>query len=137
MATEQELIIRILVSVLAGTLLGLERELRKSPAGTKTHTLDCLGATLFTISSLTIGEGADISRIAAQVAVGIGFIGGGVIFKVKDKVIGLTTAADLWVGAAIGLLIGIGQLLLAFVALAAVLTLLLVGATVERRIFHK
>ena len=123
MATEQELIIRILVSVLAGTLLGLERELRKSPAGT--------------ISSITIGEGADISRIAAQVAVGIGFIGGGVIFKVKDKVIGLTTAADLWVGAAIGLLIGIGQLLLAFVALAAVLTLLLVGATVERRIFHK
>lgn len=137
MASEYELIGRVLMGVVAGALIGIEREVRKSPAGLKTHMLVCLGATLYTVASLSMGPGADPSRIAAQVAVGIGFIGGGVIFKIKDKIIGLTTAADLWVIAAIGILIGLGLYTLSIIAVLVVLALLIIGAPIERRIFHK
>ncbi|MBD3319035.1 MgtC/SapB family protein [Candidatus Woesearchaeota archaeon] len=136
MVAETELLGRALLAVGVGALIGLEREIRRSPAGLRTHTLVCLGSALFTIASITIGGNADISRIAGQVAVGIGFLGGGVIFKLKDRVVGLTTAADLWVVAALGLLIGIGQYLLVFVSLALVLFLLIGGAFLEKKGLH-
>jgi putative Mg2+ transporter-C (MgtC) family protein len=133
MALETELLFRIVVSVFVGALIGIEREIRKSPAGLRTHALVCLGSALFAIASITIGGNADIARIAGQVAVGIGFIGGGVIFKVKDRVVGLTTAADLWVVAALGLLIGIGQFFIVFAAVVLILILLIGGSIVEQK----
>ena len=121
-------ITRITVSLILGALIGLEREKRGSPAGLRTVTLVCIGSTLFTIASLMFaGSTADVSRIAAQIVVGIGFIGGGVIFKLKDKVHGLTTAASLWVTAAIGLMVGIGEYFTAAFTTAVALLVLWFG----------
>ncbi len=101
---------RLIMSLLLGGLIGFEREIHKSPAGLRTISLVSVGATLFTLASLSFtGPNADISRIAAQIVVGIGFIGGGVIFQLKDTVHGLTTAASMWTAAAIGLMVGIGE----------------------------
>jgi putative Mg2+ transporter-C (MgtC) family protein len=128
----EELIGRMMVSALIGGLIGMERELNGSHAGLRTHTLVALGACLFTLASITIGGNADIARIAGQVAVGLGFIGGGVIFRNKDKVVGLTTAADLWICGALGILAGIGQYTLAFAGTTLALVLLIGGKLLEQ-----
>lgn len=122
------IVTKLTVSLVLGALIGWERELRGSPAGLRTITLVSIGSTLFTIASLAfIGATADVSRIAAQIVVGIGFIGGGVIFKIKDNVHGLTTAASLWVTAAIGLMVGIGEYFIATFTTALVLIVLWFG----------
>ncbi len=120
MITEIDLVIRLLLAIGLGALIGLEREIDDEPAGLRTHMLVCLGATLFTIISMYLGDIADPARIAAGVVTGIGFLAAGVIFRAQDRVKGLTTAADLWVLAAVGVAIGIGYYL------AAVLTSLFV-----------
>lgn len=109
------------------SLIGLERQLRQKSAGYRTHVLVGLGACLFTLVSaygfknvLGSDVSLDPSRIAAQVVSGIGFLGAGVIFKGRNVVRGLTTAATVWVSAAVGMACGAGM-----VALAAVMTLLL------------
>lgn len=131
--THQEIIIRLVLSAIIGMIMGLEREFKYSPAGMRTHALVCLGSTLFTLASFSIEKPyLDMSRIAAQVALGVGFIGGGVIFKAKDKILGLTTAANLWVLAAIGLIIGIGNYFAAIVTTALALILLIIGSKIER-----
>src|SRR5690606_3954740 len=94
------------VSLLAGSLVGLEREYKNKSAGFRTIVLICLGATAFTIAS-RFGAGSD-DRIAANIITGIGFIGAGVIFKDKFSVMGLTTAAVSWVVAGIGMAAGMG-----------------------------
>jgi putative Mg2+ transporter-C (MgtC) family protein len=133
-----QLIITLVASVGLGALLGLEREVRECPAGLRTHTLVCLGATVFTLASFAFaGPGVDISRIAGQVVVGIGFIGGGVIFKEKSKVIGLTTAATLWVAAGLGLLAGIGEYLLSFLVVGLTILVLSGGYWLEKHVIHK
>jgi putative Mg2+ transporter-C (MgtC) family protein len=94
-----------------GSIVGFEREIRKKDAGLRTHTLVSVGAALFTLAGrYGFPETADVdpSRIAAQVASGIGFIGAGVIFLRRDVVRGLTTAATIWLVAAIGLAAGAG-----------------------------
>lgn len=122
---EIELVLKILVSAGLGLMLGYEREVHKRPAGLRTHSLVCLGATLFTVISISFtGSNVDASRIAAGVVTGLGFIGGGVIFKSEERVLGLTTAAELWVVGAIGLAVGIGYYLAAFVTTAIVLFIL-------------
>ena len=106
--------IRITVAVLIGSLLGLER--RNKPAGFRTHALVSLGSALFMFASLLLGQEAtnagnqtyDPSRIASTIVQGVGFIAAGVIFGGGGKVTGLTTAASLWVTAALGLLVGAG-----------------------------
>ena len=107
------------------SLIGLERELRQKSAGLRTHTLVGLGAALFMLVSKygftdVLGSGVtlDPSRIAAQVVSGIGFIGGGLIFVRRDAVSGLTTAASIWLTAAVGMAAGAGLPLLAVVATA-------------------
>ena len=96
-------------------VIGLERELRHKPAGMRTHVLVCMGSTLFTMLSYQAFP-QDPARIASNIATGIGFIGAGVIMKTEDRVVGLTTAASLWLTAAIGLAIGLGLYVVATLA---------------------
>ncbi len=107
-----EIFVQLSLAVLLGGLIGFERELAKKTAGMRTFALVALGATMFSIisnhgfKSLIGSSGFDPSRIASQVVVGIGFIGGGSIIFSQSKVKGLTTAAGLWVAAAIGMAVG-------------------------------
>ena len=101
------IIIKILASVIAGFLIGYEREHSGKSVGIRTLSLICLGSTLFCLMSPTI-FGGDNSRVVAQIVSGIGFLGAGIIFKNGDEVHGLTTAATIWATAAIGALIGTG-----------------------------
>ncbi len=97
---------------ICGLLIGFEREARDKGAGIRTHTLVSLGACLFTIISMKAAQisGGDPTRVAAQIVSGIGFLGGGAIFQEKDRVRGLTTAATIWIAAAIGMACGFGQI---------------------------
>lgn len=136
--SQVEILIRLIVALVLGGLVGLERELKSSPAGMRTHTLVALGSSLFTLMSIKMaGPGVDVSRIAAQVVVGIGFLGGGTIFKSENRVIGLTTAATLWVTAAIGLVVGVGDFFTAVTATSLVLIVIVMGRWFEKVMLHK
>lgn len=113
-----EAILRLLLATALGAGIGYQRERADKPAGIRTHCLIALGAALFTVASIFgFGNGVDASRVAAGVVAGIGFIGAGVIFRTSgDWVAGLTTAASIWVTAAIGLAAGAGMYLIAFLA---------------------
>lgn len=112
-----DLYIRLIVATLIGFLIGLERAIKDKPAGIRTHILVCLGSTLaMTLSTLNQGPYMDPMRLAAQVISGIGFLGAGVIWLDKDNVKrGLTTAANLWITACVGLTIGYGAYDLAII----------------------
>lgn len=106
---------KILVATLCGAMLGLERELMNKTAGLKTLILICVGSCLFSSFSFIIGSSfkdagfmADPARIAAQILPGVGFLGGGAIIQSRGTIVGLTTAATIWVTAAIGLIVGFG-----------------------------
>lgn len=107
------IIAQITLAAVLGMLIGAERESKGKAAGLRTYMLVALGSALFTILSSNVGAGAsgsvvDPTRIAAQVVVGIGFIGAGLIIFREDRLEGLTTAAGLWVTAAIGMAVGFG-----------------------------
>ncbi|MEA5458137.1 MgtC/SapB family protein [Arcicella sp. LKC2W] len=106
--------IKILASTAVGALVGLEREYRSKSAGLRTFTLISVGCTIFTILSEKMGITTSPDRIAANVVTGIGFLGAGVIFKMDDRVKGLTTATIIWVTASLGMAIGDGHILLSF-----------------------
>ncbi|MBL7209859.1 MAG: MgtC/SapB family protein [Dehalococcoidia bacterium] len=118
MESAVEAILRLLLATALGAGIGYQRERADKPAGIRTHCLIALGAALFTVASIFgFGNGVDSSRVAAGVVAGIGFIGAGVIFRTSgDWVAGLTTAASIWVTAAIGLAAGAGMYLIAFLA---------------------
>lgn len=124
MDLSRELVIKILLAVAIGGIIGVERELRSKSAGFRTMILICLGATLFTIFSQIIGEKNSPDRIASNVVVGIGFIGAGVIFKNNNRVNGITTAASIWLCAALGVGIGCGYFLVSILGCAIVLATL-------------
>lgn len=122
-ATYMELTIRLTLALLLGGAIGIEREYRAKEAGFRTHFLVALGSALFCLVS-QFGFGVDLkdsSRVAAQVVSGIGFLGAGTIIFQKNVVRGLTTAAGLWVTAAIGLACGTGMYLAAMLTTAMVL----------------
>jgi len=123
---------RILAAVVLGGLIGLEREVRDKPAGFRTIMLICLGACIFSLLSEAVG-GADYerTRIAAQIVSGIGFLGAGTIMQSRGSVSGLTTAATLWVVAAIGMAVGAGAYLQAVVGSALVMLALMILGRVE------
>ena len=124
----EEPFLRLLAAMAMGGLIGLERELRAKDAGLRTHFLVALGSALFTLVS-QYGFGVDLkdsSRVAAQVVSGIGFLGAGTIIFQKNVVHGLTTAAGLWVTAAIGLSCGTGM----FAVAGATTVLVLLGLEV-------
>lgn len=117
-----ELLIKVALSLILGGVLGMERQYHDKPAGYATNCLICLGATLFTILSQCMGEqGGDPGRIAAQIVTGVGFIGAGSILRDGNKISGLTTAAGVWLVAAIGMAVGYGEYILASLFAASIL----------------
>jgi putative Mg2+ transporter-C (MgtC) family protein len=108
-ALQLGLLLQLGLAVLCGGAIGMERELSGKPAGLRTNILICVGATLFTVLSLKLaGARGDPARIAAQILPGVGFIGAGTILHARGAVTGLTSAATIWVVAAIGMALGDG-----------------------------
>jgi len=119
--------IRLIVAVILGGIIGLERELHQRPAGLRTHILVCVASALITIISIDYFPG-DSARIIAGIVTGIGFIGAGNIIAQGNKGIhGVTTAANIWAVAAVGICVGIGQYVLASVASLIALLILFLG----------
>lgn len=129
---------QLTLAAVLGMIIGFEREHRRKPAGLRTYTLVAIGAALFTIMSAQglAGAAYDPSRIASQVVVGIGFIGGGLIFLKGERMEGLTTAAGLWATAAIGMAAGFGLSVIAIYSTILVLLVLWAMRAFEDRI-HK
>ena len=131
-----DLILRLLIAFALGGLVGYEREVHKKPAGLRTHVLISLAAALFTLISVSsaFGDGVvDPTRIASQVLTGMGFVGAGVIISTQGKLHGVTTAASLWITAAIGMAAGLGEYLLAgFSALLTLITLTVLWRVEDR-----
>jgi putative Mg2+ transporter-C (MgtC) family protein len=121
---------RLLLAAGLGAAIGLEREYRRKPAGLRTNILIGFGSALFTIVSTQIAGGTS-DRIAAQVVTGVGFLGGGAILRSRMSVHGMTTAATIWVNAAIGLAAGAGEYGTAVAATAITLVVLAVLPPIE------
>ncbi|HQX16767.1 MAG TPA: MgtC/SapB family protein [Anaerolineales bacterium] len=127
-------IIKLGMAVLVGGLIGAEREYQDKAAGFRTIILITLGSALFTIFSLSIDPGFTQTRIAANIVTGIGFLGAGAIIREHGKIGGLTTAATIWLSAALGMGIGAGALEFVLVSTGVVLIVLFIFPLVERRI---
>ncbi len=140
-----QIVFPLILSVILGGFIGIEREYKRKEAGLQTYTLVCLGSCIFSLLSfrffeevfLKTGISFDPSRIIQAVAIGIGFIGAGVIFREKLSVKGLTTAAGLWVTAGIGIAIGAGFYFLAI--FSSFLTVLIFSGLgfIEWKLFEK
>jgi len=133
------IIFQIFLAALLGALIGLERRRSQKSAGMRTYSLISMGAALFTVLSYEgvkdfTGIGFDPSRIAAQIVIGVGFLGAGLIFLRGNKVRGLTTAAGVWVAAAIGMSVGFQMYLVAFMATLLTLLILLIFWSFEKKI---
>jgi putative Mg2+ transporter-C (MgtC) family protein len=130
-----DLTLRLLLAVALGAVIGVEREVTDQPAGLRTHILVATGAALFAIigafgfealaGDASSGVRVDVTRVVSQIVVGIGFLGGGVIIKSGASVRGLTTAASLWITAAVGSAVGIGMPALAAIVTAIVMITLI------------
>jgi putative Mg2+ transporter-C (MgtC) family protein len=129
-----DLTIRLVVALLLGASIGLERELQRMPAGFRTHALVSLGSALFTVISAYAftGPGSDPTRIAAQIVSGIGFLGGGAILHYGGTVRGLTTAASLWAVAGVGMAAGAGLYVVAVAGGVLVIVALEIFQRLER-----
>jgi putative Mg2+ transporter-C (MgtC) family protein len=133
------IVLRLLLAALLGGLVGLERELRHKPAGLRTNMLICFGSALFTIISYQMaGEvGGDHTRIAAQIIPGIGFIGAGVVIRERGAVMGITSAATIFVIASVGMAVGAGMIATSiFATLILLVALIFLGIAEERIGIH-
>jgi putative Mg2+ transporter-C (MgtC) family protein len=126
-------LVRLTLAAVLGGVIGLERELKHRPAGLRTNMFICFGAAMFTILSMELAQGNEATRIASQIIPGIGFIGAGSILREKGSVTGLTTAATIFVVAAIGMAIGGGLYWLAIFATVLIYVALELLGWVERR----
>lgn len=143
--TDVVIAFRLVLGLVTGAAVGLERAIRKQPAGLRTHSLIAIGSTLLMLLSIWIpehfpgneagGKLGDPERIAAQVVSGIGFLGAGAILRLGNNIKGLTTAASIWLVAALGLIIGAGMYLTAAVGLALSLGALIVLEPLEGKLF--
>lgn len=129
-------ILKLLLALALGGMIGVEREIRDKDAGFRTLMFICAGSTLFTIFSVRAAQGSglagDPARIAAQIVSGIGFLGAGVILRQNGEVRGLTTAATIWLVAALGIGVGLGQYLYTSLATTVILLALFVFPALER-----
>jgi putative Mg2+ transporter-C (MgtC) family protein len=137
-----EITLKLLLAVGLGGLIGLERESSHKPAGFRTNILICLGATMMMVlSTLLLGQEnartSDLTRIAAGVITGIGFIGAGTIIHARGMVIGLTTAATIWVVSGLGLVIGAGYYLIALIYAGIVILTLIIFRQFEEHYLKK
>ena len=120
-------ILRVLLAAVLGAIIGLERQYHGKVAGIRTNVLICLGAAVLTLVSLEMGlkYSDSVGRISAQIVSGVGFLGAGVIIRDRGGIHGLTTAATIWLVAAVGIACGAGAYLLAVTATVAALGVLL------------
>jgi putative Mg2+ transporter-C (MgtC) family protein len=139
------IVLKLVLAILCGGAIGFERELSRKAAGLRTNVLICMGSALFMIVSRHIGGGApytDPARLVAQVVTGIGFLGAGVILQARGSVTGLTTAATIFVVAAVGIAIGDGMFGVAILSTSLIIIVLVALRRVERfvirrqRMFH-
>lgn len=135
----EEIVLKLLLALLLSSLVGLEREFKKKGAGLQTYSLVGLGSCLFSLIAFSLGKLKiiDPSVIIMAIAVGIGFIGGGTIFKGEDQIFGLTTAAGLWTVAGIGLAVGAGFYFLASFSTFLALVILVGFGFLEKKFFKK
>jgi putative Mg2+ transporter-C (MgtC) family protein len=130
-----DLTLRLLLAAGLGAAIGIERELRRKPAGLRTNILIAVGSALFTIVSIVLAaSGGTPDRVAAQIVTGVGFLGAGAILHSGRSVHGMTTAATIWVNAAVGMAAGTGAYAMASVATAITLVVLAVLAPFEARL---
>ncbi|HEY3311687.1 MAG TPA: MgtC/SapB family protein [Anaerolineales bacterium] len=125
-----EALVKLLLAVLIGGLIGMERELHAKAAGLRTITLITVGATLFTMLSLNFQD----DRVIANIVTGVGFLGAGSILFSEGRVKGLTTASSIWVSAALGMAVGLGEYWLAAISAVIVLIILWIFAQVDRMV---
>jgi putative Mg2+ transporter-C (MgtC) family protein len=143
MFTDKEVMLRLLLSLILGGLIGLERQLHRRAAGLRTHILVCLGSCLIMLTSMYVFDiykgivSLDPSRIAAGVITGIGFLGAGAIIRESEGIKGLTTAASLWVVAGIGLSTGCGFYIASFFTTLLALIVLLFLGRIEKELLGK
>ena len=135
--TDLELLSRVVVAALAGLVIGFEREFRGHAAGLRTMAMVSIGACVFTLVGTVAVHNGDPTRIAAQVSSGVGFLGAGAILRQGANIKGLTTAAAVWVTAALGTAAGFGHQVLVAGVLAVVLVVLLGVQPLERRLFTR
>jgi putative Mg2+ transporter-C (MgtC) family protein len=136
--TEIDIIIRLCLAFAAGSIIGFERSSRRQVAGLRTHILIAIGAACLMLLSIWLPQqlsGGDPGRIAAQVVSGIGFLGAGAIIRLGNNIRGLTTAASIWLTAAVGLSIGAGMFIAALVVVILALITLVLMHFIERKIF--
>lgn len=145
MSDHLEIFVRLLIAMTIGCVIGIDRNLRGKPTGMKTLGLVALGAALATMASMNFsmeqnGYSHDaVSRAIQGVITGIGFLGAGVIVHARDseKVRGLTTAASIWVTAAVGIVCGTGWWKVALMSTVLILLLFTVGRRIEHRLHHR
>lgn len=139
------IIFQLVLATVLGALIGLEREFKRKEAGIQTYSLVALGTCLFTVIGFELFDifakesatSFDPSRIIQAIAVGMGFVGAGAIFRHGAGVVGLTTAAGLWVTASIGVLVGVGLYALAIISTAFALFILIIFGLLEMHFFEK
>lgn len=131
-----ENLIKLGIAILVGGIIGAEREFRDKAAGFRTLILITVGSTLFTIFSASMDPGFTRTRIAANIVTGIGFLGAGAIIREHGRIGGLTTAATIWLSAALGMGIGAGEINFVLIATFAILVILLVFPRLEIWIDH-
>ena len=124
MIVEPEILLRLVLAAVVGGIIGYERKIANKPAGIRTLMLISVGSALFTIVGVTTLANLDPSKIIAGIVTGIGFLGAGTIFKSKDTVTGLTTAASMWAVAGLGLVAGLGEYVLMATATILVIVIL-------------
>jgi putative Mg2+ transporter-C (MgtC) family protein len=128
---------KVLIATICGSLVGWDRERKNKFAGLRTNILICVGSAIFTIGSFyaaSLYGSSDPSRIISTIVTGIGFLGGGVIMIDKDKVIGITTAAFIWVISAIGILCGMGMIITPILLTIGLIIISRSFESVERKI---
>lgn len=133
------IVLKLLLAATLGGMIGLEREIHRKPAGLRTNMFICLGSALFTILSAQVvsGTGHDPGRIAAQIITGIGFIGAGAIIRERGSVVGLTTAATIFVVASVGMAVGMGLYVTSLFATVIILLALSILGWAEKRLSLK
>lgn len=133
-----EVLVRLGVAAAVGAVVGLDRERQGKPAGLRTHVLVSAGAALFVVAAAETGTAtADMSRVIQGVAAGVGFLGAGAILKLSDarQILGLTTAATIWMTAALGVAAGLGRLSLAGAAAVLTYATLTMLGWIERKVW--